>query len=79
MGILRGEEERYMAQDLIDFYKAVTWRVIATLITFIVAWTVTGKPEIALGIAWVDTIIKIVAYMGHEKGWRWILTNLKIN
>ena len=70
MGILRGEKEGHMEENLKDFYKAITWRFIATTITFFIAWVITGTAEIAAGIAWLDTIIKIVAYMGHEKAWR---------
>ena len=71
MGIYRGKKERHMEKDLKrDFFKALTWRVLATTITVLIAWAVLGKVEYAAGIAWLDTIIKIVAYMGHERLWR---------
>ena len=71
MGIYRGKKKRHMEKDLKrDFFKALTWRVLATTITFFIAWAVLGKVEYAAGIAWLDTIIKIVAYMGHERLWR---------
>jgi uncharacterized membrane protein len=59
-----------MEENLKIFYKAITWRFVATIITFFIAWIITGTAEIALGIAWLDTIIKILAYMGHEKVWQ---------
>ena len=67
LGILRGEEKRYMAETLVIFYKAITWRILATTITFLIAWAILGKVEYAAGIAWLDMLVKLVAYMGHEK------------
>lgn len=70
MGILRGEKERYMEENLVIFYKAITWRVLATIVTFLIAYVVTGNNTLAGGIALADTIVKILLYMGHEKAWR---------
>ena len=58
-----------MEENLVIFYKAITWRILATLITFLIAWAILGKVEYAAGIAWLDMLIKLVAYMGHEKLW----------
>lgn len=66
-------------ENLIIFYKAITWRILATLITFLIAWAILGKVEYAAGIAWLDMLIKLVAYMGHEKLWLSISKNLKVN
>ena len=49
--------------------KAVTWRVIATLVTFLVAYLLTGEIAIAVGIGLVDSAIKFVAYYFHERSW----------
>ena len=78
MGIYRGKKERYMEKDLKrDFFKALTWRVLATTITFLIAWAILGKVEYAAGIAWLDMLVKLVAYMGHEKIWLSISKNSK--
>ena len=66
-----------MAENLVIFYKAITWRILATTITFLVAWAVLGKVEYAAGIAWLDMLLKLVAYMWHEKVW--ILTSRNLN
>ena len=66
-----------MAENLVIFYKAITWRIIATAITFSIAYLVLGKADIATGIAIFDMLIKMLAYMAHEKGWLWILKNSK--
>ncbi|OHB67843.1 MAG: hypothetical protein A2Y77_10410 [Planctomycetes bacterium RBG_13_62_9] len=49
--------------------KAVTWRVGGTIVTCVVAWLVTGSPGLAAKIGVVDTLIKIVAFYGHERLW----------
>ncbi len=49
--------------------KALSWRFIATLITFTVAWLVTGKLTFAVEIGVADTLIKLGAYYFHERLW----------
>ncbi len=49
--------------------KAISWRFIATLVTFIVAWFFTGELKFAAKIGLVDTMIKLGAYYFHERLW----------
>ena len=49
--------------------KAVTWRVIATLVTFLVAYLITREIAIAAGVGLVDSAIKFFAYYFHERTW----------
>ena len=49
--------------------KTVSWRFIATLITFTVAWIVTGELTFAAEIGIADTLIKLGAYYFHERTW----------
>ena len=49
--------------------KALSWRVIATLVTFSVAWLVTGELTFAAEIGIIDTFIKLGAYYFHERAW----------
>ncbi len=49
--------------------KALSWRFIATLITFTVAWIVTGELAFAAEIGIADTLIKLGAYYLHERTW----------
>ena len=49
--------------------KALSWRFIATLVTFSVAWLVTGKLSLAAEIGVADTVIKLGAYYFHERAW----------
>jgi uncharacterized membrane protein len=49
--------------------KAISWRLIATLITFLTAWLLTGTVDVAMKIGLLDTVIKMGAYYYHERGW----------
>lgn len=49
--------------------KALSWRVVATAITFFVAWILTGQIETAVTIGLVDTFIKLAVYYSHERMW----------
>ena len=49
--------------------KAVSWRILALLITFSVSWLLTRRFELAATIGAVDSLIKIVTYYGHERIW----------
>jgi uncharacterized membrane protein len=49
--------------------KAITWRIIASVTTVLIAWYF-GLPPKAIGLVFVaDLIIKFVLYYGHERLW----------
>lgn len=49
--------------------KAMSWRFLATLITFSVAWLLTGEIDKAVTIGFIDTLIKLAVYYYHERMW----------
>lgn len=49
--------------------KALSWRLIATLITSAIAWFITGKLDFALKIGAIDAFLKLGAYYLHERTW----------
>ena len=49
--------------------KTLSWRFVATFITFSVAWLATGKLALAVEIGIADTLIKLGAYYFHERTW----------
>ncbi len=49
--------------------KAITWRVIGTLVTFLVAYLFTKEVVLSMGIGFGDAAIKIVIYYSHERVW----------
>ncbi len=58
-----------MDSHLRSIIKALTWRVVATVITTTVAWFILGRVSHALEIGALDTLIKFGAYYGHERLW----------
>lgn len=49
--------------------KALSWRFLATLITAVVAFVLTGQTELAIKVGLLDTLIKLFVYYGHERLW----------
>ena len=49
--------------------KTLIWRVIATSITFLVSWVISGNLEFGLMIGGIDTIIKTIGYFTYERLW----------
>ncbi len=49
--------------------KALTWRVIAMLITAVTAWVVTGEAGVGITVGVIDSVVKIGAYYLHERAW----------
>ena len=50
--------------------KAVSWRVVGSLDTFILSLLVTGNAKYAVSIASVEALTKIALYYVHERVWR---------
>lgn len=50
--------------------KALTWRCVATSITAGLTYYVTGSIDTAIHVGAIDTVIKLGAYVAHEKAWR---------
>ena len=51
------------------FAKTLSWRIIATTDTFLIAWIVTGQIDWAAGIASIEVITKMFLYYFHERIW----------
>ncbi|MAO53170.1 MAG: hypothetical protein CL984_01390 [Euryarchaeota archaeon] len=49
--------------------KTITWRVIATTDTFILACLFTSDEVIAASIAGLEVVTKLILYYVHERGW----------
>lgn len=49
--------------------KGVTWRILASITTMVVALGVTGKVDTALKIGGVEVFAKILIYYFHERAW----------
>ena len=49
--------------------KTMTWRVIASLTTFLIAWILTGDLLIGVSIGSIEALAKILLYYYHERIW----------
>ena len=49
--------------------KAVTWRAGGTVVTFFIAWIITGEATLSVGIGLLDSLVKVGAFYLHERMW----------
>lgn len=49
--------------------KAVSWRMLGTLDTVVLAWIITGDPYTGLQIGATEVLTKMVLYYLHERAW----------
>jgi uncharacterized membrane protein len=49
--------------------KTISWRIWATLITFLITYFVVGDVKTGLKIGLTDTLIKLVIYYAHDFIW----------
>ena len=49
--------------------KAISWRIIGTIDTFIISWIISGKAIIAGSIASIEVLTKVSIYWMHERAW----------
>jgi len=49
--------------------KAISWRIVGSMDTFVISFFITGKLTFAVSIASVETFTKITLYYFHERAW----------
>ena len=49
--------------------KAVSWRVLGTVDTFLLSWVITGEWHLAAAIGGTEVVTKMVLYYLHERAW----------
>ena len=49
--------------------KSISWRIVGTLDTIVIAWALTGTLSVALSIGSIEIFTKFVLYYGHERLW----------
>jgi len=49
--------------------KAVSWRIVGTIDTWIISYLITGRWELAFSIASIEVFSKVVLYYFHERLW----------
>ena len=64
MILLRGHEAHSRS-----IVKAISWRTLGSIDTFLLGWLFTGSPAKAGAIAGTEVITKIGLYYFHERVW----------
>ena len=49
--------------------KTITWRVIGTVDTIVIAWLISGNPITGFKIGTAEVITKMILYYLHERAW----------
>jgi uncharacterized membrane protein len=49
--------------------KTITWRLIGTIDTIMIAWLISGDPRTGLKIGGIELFTKMVLYYLHERAW----------
>lgn len=58
--------------------KAISYRVVSTLIGFLVMWLISGSVKIGAAFSAVELLYKPIQYYIHERIWyKWIRYGLK--
>ncbi len=66
------ESSEYMESRLRSLMKALSWRIIATLTTTVIAFAITGEIDAAITIGSIEFVLKFAIYYGHERLWQWL-------
>jgi uncharacterized membrane protein len=54
---------------IISFCKTCTWRILASLDTFLLSWLITGNVSMGASIASLEVLTKMFLYYAHERQW----------
>lgn len=49
--------------------KTITWRILATTTTFLIAWALTGDLTAGAAIGGIEAVAKMGLYYWHERAW----------
>lgn len=49
--------------------KAITWRIVGSIDTFMLSWLISGNPLTGLKIGFAEVLTKMVLYYFHERVW----------
>ena len=63
------KKDKTSENPLRSVFKSISWRVVGTLDTILIAWFVTGEVNAAISIGSIELITKMVLYFFHERLW----------
>jgi uncharacterized membrane protein len=61
--------DRKSEKPIRSIIKSISWRIIGTLDTMLIAWIITGEIKLALSIGIVELFTKMLLYFFHERIW----------
>ena len=70
-------DEKSHAMHRRSFAKAVSWRTVGSIDTFIISWLITGKADLGAFIAGTEVLTKLALYYFHERAWAHIKWGLR--
>jgi uncharacterized membrane protein len=50
--------------------KALSWRIVATVTTAIIAYVITDEIDTAVAIGSIEFVLKFFIYYAHERAWQ---------
>jgi len=62
-------ENAKVISNLRHILKTVSWRVVGTADTMLLAWLISGSPLMGLKIGLVEVVTKMLLYYFHERLW----------
>ncbi len=57
------------SSNLRHLLKTISWRVVGTLDTMLLAWLISGDPVVGLKLGIVEVTTKMLLYYLHERAW----------
>ncbi len=58
-----------MENRIRSILKTLSWRILASLDTFLIAWIISGSISVGGWIAGVEIVTKLFLYYLHERMW----------
>jgi uncharacterized membrane protein len=49
--------------------KSISWRIVGTMDTMVIAYFVTGQLKMAVSIGSIEVVSKVILYYFHERAW----------
>ncbi|HEX5551689.1 MAG TPA: DUF2061 domain-containing protein [Chitinophagaceae bacterium] len=64
---------------VMSLVKGISWRIVGSIDTILIAWLVTGQIHMAVSIGSVEIFTKIALYYLHDRAWEKIIKNKNKN
>lgn len=66
---LQSEKEKWMPQVKRHIAKTISYRLISTLIGFLIIWLISGSIKIGAAFGMIELVYKPIQYFIHERIW----------